>query len=139
MQDKPKDVWPVTVMRKTAVWTGIGLLIIASVWYANTALVYPIADPLGPWLVVKPWHGIYPFYGGGEQITGVNPPPGPTPWWMKYDEFHTLKFSHYECSTAWWEDAYGAGYVVTMMSWILIAVFVFSRWYVVRVNREHDD
>lgn len=111
-----------------AKWLIIGLLVVASLWYVNTALVYPIADPLGPWLVVKPWHRICPFYGGEEQISGVNPPPGPTPWWMKYDEFYTLKFSHYECSAAWWEDAYTLGYCLTVMGWLTVLItFIVKR------------
>jgi hypothetical protein len=66
-------------MKTVAMILGLVTLLLATLWYTNTALVYPIADPPGPWLVVKPFHGFYPFYGGGEQITGVNPPPGPPP------------------------------------------------------------
>jgi hypothetical protein len=104
-----------------------GVLLGATLWYVNTALVYPVADPLGPWLVVKPFHGIYPFYGGGEQIKGVNPPPGPTPWWMTYEEFHTLKFSHYETELATWEWLYALGYWLTLLGWTVLAVLLFRR------------
>lgn len=114
-------------MSKILKYLGLTLLLPATLWYVNTALVYPIADPLGPWLVVKPLHGLYPFYGGGEQITGVNPPPGPTPWWMKYDEFHTLKFSPCETCVPVWEILYAVGYWLTFLGWTALGVLLFRR------------
>jgi hypothetical protein len=46
---------------------------------------------------------------------------------MKYDEFHTLKFSPCETCVPEWEILYAVGYWLTFLGWTVVGVLLFRR------------
>jgi hypothetical protein len=68
------------------------LTLLLSLFYLNTAMILGLGG-LGERLVIKPLHGVKPFYGGGEENSWIRKHPGEElPWWHypRQDYFATL-------------------------------------------------
>ncbi|MGY8643226.1 MAG: hypothetical protein ACKVJU_19295 [Verrucomicrobiales bacterium] len=62
---------------------------------------------------MKPFHGVYPICGGGEEISWIRKHPGEEiPWWhhQRRDHGTTLISTSSETTAATWMLVYGMGY-----------------------------
>lgn len=102
-------------------WLVLGLcgLMMLSAIYLLTAIVHDQGD-FGQTLVLKPFHGLYPFYGGGEEVNWDrwqrSHPGEPVPWWAKKD-YLALCYTNLENDPVIWEELYRFGYHLTIWGW----------------------
>jgi hypothetical protein len=89
-----------------------------SVFYLNTAVIMGSGGP-GERLVIKPLHGIYPYYGGGEEGSWIRSHPGEKlPWWHHPNEDYiaTIIATSTETTAPMWNVFYGIGYYLWILS-----------------------
>ena len=95
--------------------------------YLNTAVIQSTGGP-GERLVIKPLHGIYPFYGGGGDNSWTSQHPGEDlPWWHypEQDYAASLIYTSHETTAARWMIVYGIGYMLwplLLLSSVVIVV-----------------
>ena len=77
--------------------------------YAITALVRMEGGP-GTLFAFKPFHGVYPFYGGGEEGGWARDHPDQPMVWFLTQDYVTLFSSSAETTTPVWEHFYASGY-----------------------------
>ncbi len=87
----------------------LGLILL----FTNTAIIHGSGGP-GEALVLKPLHGLYPFYGGGEEGSWARQHPDrPLPWWHHpRNDYVVLHQSSHETTIAPWTVIYGLAYVL---------------------------
>ena len=112
----PKDV-----MRRPMRWLS-SVLVVGSVAYLTTAVVRGEGGP-GIQLVWKPFHGVVPFYGGGEEGSWMRRHPGsPLPWWMRSDAYRRIWYSDDEGGPLCWHLLYMIGYLAVLLGWLSLIV-----------------
>ncbi len=92
--------------------------LLLSLLYLNTAIIHGIGGP-GEKLVIKPLHGVHPFYGGGGENSWIRNHPGEElPWWHypRQDYLATLIKTSYETTVPPWTVIYGLGYCLWLLS-----------------------
>jgi len=83
-------------------------------------------------LVLEPFHGLLPFYGGGEEGNWQRSHLGePFPWWLKH-EYLTLCYTNLENDTPIALTIYALGYLLTILGWcgwlVWLDVFLVHFW-----------
>ena len=98
-----------------------GILILTSVGYLMTGLVYVEGDFAGA-LVIKP-HPMYQVeFGGGEEGAWARHHGGnPLPWFMRHDFVEIRRFD-WEYGIPAWVTAYIWGYLLTILAWPALGV-----------------
>ncbi len=92
-----------------------GLMTLTAI-YLLTAVVYDEGG-FGQTLVLKPFHGLLPFYGGGEEGNWQRSHLGePLPWWLKH-EYLTLGYTNLENDKPIALIIYALGYYLTIWGW----------------------
>jgi hypothetical protein len=85
-------------------------------FYLTTAVIYGNGGP-GEMFVVKPFHGLVPFYGGGEENSWKNAHPDePLPWWHYPNKNYFKVFStSSETTIPLWILIYTLGYYFSIL------------------------
>jgi hypothetical protein len=87
-----------------------------------TAVVKGEGGP-GVEFVLKPLHGVFPFYGGGEEGSWRRQHPNvPLPWWQDRTRFRRLVWSEAETTVPAWETVYTTAYFLTALGWMGIVI-----------------
>ena len=97
--------------------------IMLSLLYINTAVI----KGGGEELVVKPLHGLYPFYGGGEEGAWIRDHPNQElPWWHYPNQDCVARLIDTSLGTTGppWLLWYALGW----LTWILLMVILVSEW-----------
>jgi len=96
--------------------------------YFNTAVIQGTGGP-GENLVIKPLHGFFPSYGGGEETSWIRAHPGEAlPWWHypNKDYVASLIYTSSETTTPTWMIVYGVGYylwLLAALSMLVLAIY----------------
>ncbi len=94
---------------------------VLALFYLNTASV--MNEGWGVSLVFRPFHGLMPFYGGGEEGSWRRAHPGePDPWWRS-GAFTRLAYFDDEGGTPAVMIAYGIGYYATVLGIVGLLIY----------------
>jgi hypothetical protein len=117
-------------MKAITVTVIVGILALI---YLNTAVVVGEGGG-GSMIVLRPFHGFAPFYGGGEEGTWRREHPNqPDPWWHT-GAFTRLSSFDDEAATSPVIALYTLGYYVTVLS-VVALILHSSRHHFLRKNR----
>jgi hypothetical protein len=102
----------------------LGLFLVTG-FYLMTGIVYEEGG-FGVQLVVKPRPSLTLLVGGGEDGAWQREHPNePKPWWL-VKNFVPIVVDDWEGGHPWWEEAYGLGFLATLLSWpVLGGAYVF--------------
>jgi hypothetical protein len=115
------------MIKKSIVASLFTLQIMATCLFLMTAVIKGDGGP-GVELALKPFHGLSPVYGGGEEGSWSKQHPGaPAPWWQMPTQYRRLIRSDAETKPPAWELVYMGTYLLTVISWISVILVATTR------------
>ena len=123
VQPNPQAPAKSTTLKRDIAVLALGVLVL---FYLCTAMVFGEGGP-GAELVFHPFHGIVPFYGGGEEGSWLRHHPNePIPWWMNRQYKHLAYFDD-EGGPALGMVVYDAGYYTAVLGTAALITYTVVR------------